>query len=367
MFASATLIQLLFFVFIFRKLSFAKEVEDKVYGSDIRFTEPVSIIICAKNEAANLRENLPYILKQNYKTFEVVLINDASSDETLEVMEEFASRHRNIKIVDVASNETFWGNKKYALTLGIKVATSDYLLFTDADCKPNSENWVAQMANCFTSQKSIVLGYSPYKQVKNSFLNILIRFETLLTGLQYLSYARAGIPYMGVGRNLAYHKKEFFNAKGFVNHIKLLSGDDDLFVNQVANKANSVVCIAPGSFITSNPKRSFSEWFRQKRRHVSTASYYKLIHRILLGFYFITKILFWISLFILLFQSYKLVVTISIAVFLLIVKLIFYRKAFSRLGDTSLWWSTPLLEIFLITFQFAIFIANRISKPKHWK
>lgn len=363
-FVVAAALQSLYFLLIFSKLAFRKKEKHKTKTSA---QEAVSIIICAKNEAQNLKENLPGILNQNYTNFEIVLINDASTDNTLAVMEGFAAKHPHVKIVDVASNETFWGNKKYALTLGIKAATYNHLLFTDADCKPQTDYWLAEMANCFSSQKTIVLGYSPYAYIKKSFVNILIRFETMLTGLQYISYAAAGIPYMGVGRNLAYHRSEFFRANGFVEHIKLLSGDDDLFVNQVATKANTAICLSPQSFMVSKPKRTFPEWFRQKRRHVSTANRYKAGHKILLSLYFISNVLFWVLIPVLISLSIQLFWVLSIALSLILIKCIVYKGGFKKLGDTSLWWWSPVLEIFLITIQFAIFIANSISKPTHWK
>ncbi|WP_340202628.1 glycosyltransferase [Ascidiimonas sp. W6] len=363
-FVSAAVIQLFYFIFIFRKVSFRGIDKNKPLTKE---SVPVSVVICAKNEAQNLKNNLPHILNQNYKLFEVVLINDASSDETLDVMEEFAALNSNVKVVNVSNNETFWGNKKYALTLGIKATTNDYLLFTDADCKPSSANWIIEMVNCFSADKTIILGYSPYERIKNSLVNMLVRFETMLTGLQYLSYADIGIPYMGVGRNLAYHKSEFFKAKGFINHMKLLSGDDDLFVNQAATKGNATICTNPESFMISVPKRTFKDWFKQKRRHVSTASYYKLSHKLLLGTYYLSKLLFWFTLILLLAFFVKPVWTISIAVALIFIKIIFYKQAFKILGDISIWWLTPILEVFLITIQFAIFITNSLSKPTHWK
>ncbi|XLS28014.1 glycosyltransferase [Flavobacteriaceae bacterium M23B6Z8] len=363
-FIAVSVIQLCYFLFIFRKLSFYTR---PVRKEDANKTPPVSVIICAKNEAHNLAANIPAILNQQYPTFELVLINDASSDDTLAVMEGFAASNRNVKIVDVENIEAFWGNKKYALTLGIKSASYDHLLFTDADCKPAGNAWIAKMMHCFTDQKTIVLGYSPYEKVKKSLVNVLIRFETLITGIQYISYANLGIPYMGVGRNLAYHRSEFFRVKGFVNHMKLLSGDDDLFVNQVATKRNATVCLQPESFMVSSPKRTFRDWFRQKRRHVSTASYYKFHHKFLLGLYYISNLMFWITLIVLMILFIKPLWVGAIAIILVLLKTIFYKKAFSKLGDTSVWWSSPFLEIFLITIQFAIFIVNRISKPRHWK
>ncbi|MDG2279531.1 MAG: glycosyltransferase, partial [Flavicella sp.] len=166
-----------------------------------RNRNPISVVVCAKNEAQNLKKFIPHFLQQKYSApFEIVLINDRSTDETGEIISQFAQNNSNIKIVNVEECENFWGNKKYALTLGIKAAQYEHLLFTDADCYPTSANWIEQMASCFSKKKSIVLGYGGYEKIKNSFLNKLIRYETVLTALQYFSYAKVGIPYMGVGR-----------------------------------------------------------------------------------------------------------------------------------------------------------------------
>jgi glycosyltransferase involved in cell wall biosynthesis len=201
-------------------------------------SEPVSVIICAKNEAENLKSYLPKILEQNYTPgYEIVIINDRSTDSIAEVIHTFSQKYSNLKIVNVVpieGYENFWGHKKHALTLGIKAASHEQLVFTDADCFPSSDTWIEQIASKYSTKKTIVLGYGAYQKTKNSLLNKMIRFETLITAVQYFSYAKLGFPYMGVGRNLAYKKTEFFNVKGFVKHIGIKSGDDDLFINEVA-------------------------------------------------------------------------------------------------------------------------------------
>lgn len=242
----------------------------------------------------NLKEFLPHILDQEYSNFEVVLINDGSYDDTLEVMESFKKEYPNsIKVVNVTENEQFWGSKKYALSLGIKAASNEYLLFTDADCKPNSKHWISEMTSDLSKGKEIVLGYGAYKKIKSSWLNKIIRFETLMTALQYVSYAKIGLTYMGVGRNLAYTKSLFFKNNGFGNHLHIKSGDDDLFVNQNATKENVSLCFSENSFTISEPKTTIKDWVRQKRRHVSTASHYKPIHQFLLGLFYSSQLLFW--------------------------------------------------------------------------
>ena len=328
---------------------------------------PVSVLICAKNEAENLKKFLPSILNQSYSKFEVVLINDASIDNTLEIMEVFAVKHENIKIVNVKNIEAFWGNKKYALTLGIKAAKHNHLLFTDADCKPVSNHWIFEMASHFTNENTIVLGYGAYHKINKSFLNKLVRYETLLTAIQYFSFAKLGIPFMGVGRNLAYHREEFFKTNGFINHIDVRSGDDDLFINEAANSKNTSLCYTKESFTTSSPKTTFNEWFRQKRRHVSTANRYQFKHKVLLALFYISQILFWVLAAILLSLQYYWQFVIGIVVLRLIIQNLSVGFSAKKLNELDLLYLLPFLELFLIGFQLTIFIANMISKPKHWK
>ena len=355
---ATTAIQLIYF-FCFSSILFLKK-EDQLTAEI-----PISVIICAKNEAKNLKEFLPSIISQKYSNFEIVLINDASSDSTLEVMNSFKKKYANIKIVNVQNNEAFWGNKKYALTLGIKASKNEHLLFTDADCKPVSMFWIQNIAQKFSAKKSIILGYGKYKATK-TFVNILVRFETLLTAIQYFSYAKLGTPYMGVGRNLGYTKSEFFKTKGFIKHIQVRSGDDDLFIQEAATSTNTEICLDEDSFTTSNPPLTLKEWFRQKRRHVSTSSYYKFKHKFFLGLYFLSKLAFYFTTIVLyFFMSWK-VITIFLAIYLIGLFVVFGLSA-KRLQEKNIIYFLPFLEIFLLLFQFTIFISNTFSKPTHWK
>lgn len=360
-FAVVVFIQVICHAFLFGKFAFIKPTKT------ITKSPPVSVIICAKNESGNLKSFLPSILSQAYSNFEVVLINDASYDNTLEVMQEFSRHHSNIKIVDVKSNEAFWGNKKYALTLGIKAAKYNHLLFTDADCKPVSRSWISEMCSQFNAEKSIVLGYGGYSKVKNSFLNKLIRFETFVTAIQYFSFAKSGIPYMGVGRNLAYTKKQFFEAKGFMGHMKIKSGDDDLFINEAATKRNTALRFSKNSFTISTPKKTFKDWITQKRRHVSTAKYYKPLHKYLLSLIYATNLLFWILASILLILNFNWQIVLTLLLLRLIIQYIIYGISAKKLNESDLIIFIPFLEIVLICFQLAIFINNLIAKPNHWK
>lgn len=360
LFLVISLLNILFYIGYF---SFAAAKPKQQKSTNI----PVSVIICAKNEAENLKQFIPSILNQDYPDFEVILINDASSDETLEVIEKFMLQDPRVKLVNVENNEAFWGKKKYALTLGIKKAKNPYLLFTDADCAPESNLWIQQMAAGFEEEKSIILGYGGYFKNKKSLLNKLVRFETLFTAIQYFSYAKWGIPYMGVGRNLAYTSQEFYKQNGFATHLHVRSGDDDLFVNQAATSENTATHFEREAITRSVPDQKYSSWIQQKRRHISTARLYKSKHQFLLGIFYFTQFAFWVLLFaLLIFQIYWQIALIILAVRLLLQFVVFWKSA-KKLNELDLIWLFPVLELFLISVQFGIFSLNVFSKPTNWK
>ncbi len=354
-------IQIIFYGFVFNGINTIKSIIPKPKKI------AVSVIVCAKNEADNLKRFLPLLVSQNYPDFELILINDNSKDDTLSVMEAFKEKHNAIKIVNVKPIEAFWGNKKYALTLGIKAASNDFLLFTDADCKPLSPDWISEMSSHFSNTKSIVIGYGAYQKTKGSLLNKLIRYETFITAIQYLSFAKLGSPYMAVGRNLAYRKALFFEASGYMNHMHIASGDDDLFINEVATSDNTTISISKDSFTESIPKKTLKEWILQKRRHVSTAKHYKFKHKSLLAIFYISQVLFWtLGLVLLVFMfNWKIVIALIAGRFL--IQFVNFFLASKKLNEKDLPFWSPFLEIVLIVFQFFIFIQNIISKPKYWK
>ncbi|MGJ8667442.1 MAG: glycosyltransferase [Patiriisocius sp.] len=354
---------LFLFYFLFSRFSFAKISEENTNTSISTF--PVSLIVCAKNEAENLKQNIPLWLEQNHPDFELILINDASNDDTLEIMESFAETDSRIKICNVENNEAFWASKKYALTLGIKKATRTRLIFTDADCSPASQSWLKNMSQHFSEEKQVLLGYGAYKK-EAGLLNALIRFETAMTAIQYFSYAQSGMPYMGVGRNLGYTSQLFYKHNGFISHIKIPSGDDDLFVNEVADSKNTAIVIDPNTFTYSEPKKTWKAWITQKRRHVSTAKHYKKSHRILLGLYYTCRLLFFVLIIAVMFTSFW-----KIGLILLGAKILFQYLAIgfgaAKLKEKTLIPFILFLDLLLLVMQLTIFMSNRTSKPTKWK
>ncbi|MDQ3682655.1 MAG: glycosyltransferase, partial [Bacteroidota bacterium] len=275
-----TAVQVFYYVFFFSRLAFYKPKEKQRSQQ-----HPVSVIICARNEDENLARNLPGVLVQSYSTtHEVIVVNDNSVDDSKYVLAELHKAFKKLQVIELEQEAKMIAGKKFPLSVGIKEAKHEIVLLTDADCVPASEHWLFKMQNGFTDNVEIVLGYGAYQKLPG-LLNKIIRFETFHTALQYLSYAISGVPYMGVGRNLAYRKNLFFQNKGFssINHIP--GGDDDLFINQVATKSNTAVSIDPESFTLSIPKKAWKDWKRQKNRHYSTGKFYKTSHQLLLGLY----------------------------------------------------------------------------------
>ena len=361
-FCVVIIIQLYFYSFLFRKYTSFKP--DK----QLTIPKAVSIIIAAKNEAANLNRLLPRLSEQEFQSFELILIDDASSDNTLEIMHSFKEMHDStklyIEILSISSKDS--NGKKAALTKGIAAAKNEYILLTDADCQPKSNLWISQMSRCFSKKASLVLGYGAYEKRSKSYLNKLIRFETMLTALQYFSYAIAGNAYMGVGRNLAYKKSIFESAGGFEKHHHIKSGDDDLFVSEVANSENIAICDHQEAFTISKSHVSFAGWIRQKRRHVTTASHYSKKIKIMLGLFYLSQFFFYALALLALISNTYLAYVIPLIILRFLVWLVTINQTAKRLDEKDLMAFGPLYEISIIFIQLYIFLKNIISPPKYW-
>ncbi|WP_051633310.1 glycosyltransferase [Thermonema rossianum] len=257
----------------------------------------VSVVVAAHNELLNLRELLPLLLEQDYPLFEVIIVDDRSWDDSYEFLYHLRARHPQLHIVRIEQTPEHITHKKFAITMGVKAARYDIVLLTDADCRPLSKQWIRYMAAPFIAkeQTQIVLGASLYEQ-RPGFLNALIRYETLYTLWQYATAALIGLPYMGVGRNLAYRRSFFLKHRGFGPHQRLVSGDDDLFVNRLATAKNTALCVHAKAITVSRPKVRWREWWRQKRRHLSVGKYYKAGHRLLLALLFLSQLAFYVAL-----------------------------------------------------------------------
>ena len=360
-FCIITLIQVLYYVFFFARFAFYKSKP-----KNISQAQPVSVIICTKNEAGNLVKNLPAILEQKYlAAYEVIVVNDNSSDESKYILEKYQKTFSELQLIELKQKAGFTTGKKFPLSVGIETARYEIVLLTDADCVPASGFWIEKMQEGFSEGADIVLGYGALHKKKGIF-NKLVRWETFHTALQYISYALAGQPYMGVGRNLRYKKTLFFRHKGFSSHIHLAGGDDDLFINKAATKKNTAIVIDKDAFTLSEPPKSWKQWIQQKNRHYTTSKYYKGVHKFLLGMYALSHFFFY-PLFILtlFFADWKL----SLAVFggRFVLQGIVLFQVTNKLNEKDLFPWYWILDAWMF-FYYLVFSTALFKKPKKtWK
>ncbi len=369
LFSASTLISLVYIFAFYARLATFKGsslVEAQKTEGTNHTTLPVSILICAQNELQNLRSLLPILLEQDYPEFEIIIVDDSSTDDTSFLLQDIVRANSKLHIIELTESVKNKQGKKFALMMGLKGARFNHVLLTDADCMPASNQWVRKMMDGFSDEKEIVLGYSPY-YYKPGLLNLFIRYETFITATNYLSFALAKTPYMGVGRNLAYHKHLFFDNKGFSSHIHLMSGDDDLFINQVADSKNTNIVIDPQSFTFSHPKMNFSDYFIQKSRHLSVGKYYKPTHQFLLSLSPVASLLLYISFTLLIVLKTFWLFTLGIfGVYLLSLWIVFYLNA-SKLKDPMLGFLSPILHIFYNLYLLIMNFMGLFYKAKTWK
>ncbi|MHC1705609.1 MAG: glycosyltransferase [Tenuifilaceae bacterium] len=357
------LIQLFYYLGIYLKVA----IYNKKDSQNDNQLVPISVVICARDEEENLENFLPYVLEQDYPNYEVIVVNDCSSDNSDITLDRMMKKYSNLKVTTIKEDEKFSHNKKLALTVGIKAAKNDWVLLTDADCRPDDNKWLASMASNFYDNVEIVLGYGGFFE-ERSFLNKLIRFDALFIAMQYLGLARVGKPYMGVGRNLAYRKSLFFKNKGFASHAHINSGDDDLFINEVAKSYNTKVEFRHDAHTRTIPRKKFSSWVTQKRRHISTGMKYKLSSKLFLGGEIISRIIFYASAIALIALLYYPWVIVGVVGGRWIIQLSIIKGVMNRLNERKILLLSLLYDFFSIFFYSTLAILNILnpSKPR-WR
>lgn len=358
-FCGVAFIQLLFVLFIYGRLAFYKQKEKPSYFP------PVSIIIAARNEADNIYDNLPSLLDQNYPNFEVIVVVNQSTDESKHILKAYQQQYSNLRFTLVEKEKHLRPGKKLSLSIGIKSAQHEHLILTDADCKPASKNWLREIAGQFSDQKQIVLGYGPY-QTEKGFLNKLIRFDTAWIAVNYFSFALAKVPYMGVGRNLAYTKSVFQSTNGFKSHYSLPSGDDDLFIQEAAKHKNYTIAIHPDSHVYSAPEKTRESWVLQKTRHHSTSSRYQFIKKALLGIYPLSLLLvysFFVSL--MLNENFRWL-TLALMTLLLLIKWLIQGRCFYKLNERSFIGAFLISDLFYAILTPILYYTSDHKRTNRW-
>jgi poly-beta-1,6-N-acetyl-D-glucosamine synthase len=361
-------VQILFYLGIFEKLNQHNPVTN-ILNKDKLLS--ISVVICARNEADNLKKYLSSVLTQQYEgIFEVIVVNDDSSDATEKILFDFSKYYTHLRIINIYNKKKHHIGKKNALSKGIEAAQYEHLLLTDADCCPVSEHWLRDMVMALSTQNTpptydIVLGYAPFYK-KEGFLNVFCRLECVYTALRYMSFALAGTPYMGVGRNLLYKKSLYYEANGFKKHEHIASGDDDLFINAVANRKNTTILTTTTTFVYSETPPTWYAYYRQKRRHYATGRHYEWVHKALLGAESLTHVTFIVGGFLLCMSKFS---TIFVGIYLVRfgVVLYIYEGILKKLQENDLLKYILLFDILLVVHYLVFAPVLFIGKTKQWK
>lgn len=355
----ALVVLLAYHALMFVRLAFGKRTAEP--DRDL----PISVVICARNEARTLEELIPLLMQQNHREFEVVVVNDRSDDDTWEILQWMKPHHPRLRPVNIPADERFNYGKKIALGIGVREARHPHMLLTDADCVPASTDWISLMAAGFRDGRKIVIGHSPYAP-SAGVGPMLERYDGAIKAMQYMGFAQGGFPYMGVGRNLGYAREIFFGTSGPRRHNHLMSGDDDLLINEAARKHNTAVVSDPRSFMTTRPTPNLAMWIRRKRRHYTTAVHYRFGHQVLLMLLPLARLAFWTALVLLAFKQRWLEFAIGIGAELALL-LPVTIAALRRLQAGALaWFALPLEWLFLLLDPL-LYTSTILVKPKRWK
>lgn len=350
--------QLIWLLFVYLRLATHKDVRAGNLPA-------LSVLIAARNEEDNLYHLIPKIMEQDYPEFEVIIINHQSIDDSKYILKAYEQQYKNLKIITVEKSKHLRAGKKLPLTIGIKGAKHNHLVFTDADCEPNSKNWLRLMGAQYSIGKEIVLGYGPYRKEKG-LLNRLIRLDTAMIAMNYMSFAKAGMPYMGIGRNISYTRECYERVGGFKSHYALPSGDDDLFIQEAAKNKNYAICVDESTFSYSPAEKSLGSWLRQKSRHFTTTGHYKVFKKTMLGIYPMTLLFLYASFITLCLISPINWLTLIILGVLITVKWIIFGINFSKLKETGFVWALPLWDLLYAIMAPVIYYTSEKSF-KTWK
>ncbi|MDR1679764.1 MAG: glycosyltransferase [Prevotellaceae bacterium] len=366
--ALSFVVQLFYYLYYYTGILTLKWKTQKTGGNFSSQTPGVSVIICARNESENLRDFLSVVLAQDYPNYEVIVVNDGSTDETETLLRALARENPHLYHTCIPQNAQVMSPKKLALTVAIKAAKKEILLFTDADCYPVSESWIRKMIRNFTPKTDFVLGYGAYERHKG-LLSHLISYDTFFIAMQYMGFSYRGCPYMAVGRNMAYRRKVFFENRGFASILHLQSGDDDLFVNKRANKNNTRIEINAESKTISRSNTEFKDWFIQKERHLSTASYYRPGSKCIIGTEVGSRGIFYLSILGLILLAPLPLLLIALGFFILryITQAIVINLSARNFNERKFYFSILVFDIALPLISLYTLCSNQIRRKTKYK
>jgi len=366
--AFAGLIQLWFYLYFYTGINRESRRCRKGLANLTEEKPPVSVIICARDQADVLFTNLPAFFDQNYPEFQIIVVNDASSDDTEHILQQYED-HENFYHTFVPKGVRSISARKMAMTIGIKAARYDYVLFTDASAIPRGTNWIASMMRHFDTGGAVVFGYTSYKE-KKGISKRFVAYDNLFSAIQFMGFALRGKPFKACSANMAFRKELFFKNKGFSSHLFLQSGDDDLLISEMADKYNSRIDFDPDSQLIIDKDDVSYQWKEQTISHFSTSNRYKLSVRLLLFLESFTRSLFYAVILYLLIvclleASYSwLLLTAVLFLIRYIVQLLVINKSAVQLSEPQFYISLPIVDFILPLIKLLIRLFNR-SRRNH--
>jgi glycosyltransferase involved in cell wall biosynthesis len=354
------LFQILYYFIVYGRVAFFKD-NKLTTDEKQKYIPSVSVVMCVKDDAYNLEKKLPIILEQEYPNFEVVVVNDASKDETEYVLRVLQEIYPKLNVVNLYNNVNGFLGKKYPLSLGIKSAKNEIILLTESDTMPLNYNWITTMVKGFKQKKDIVLGFTNFEQ-KPTFLNTLMHYENLTSAMNYLGNAMLNNPFMGQGRNMAYKREFFFETGGFISQYNISVGEDDLFINKNANSKNTSVIINKESINLASPKEKREEWVIQKKKHFKSMYHFKLKDKIISTLMpFATLLIYVLVALSIVFQfpwQYAILPLVLKYTFQIIV----YYKSSKTLATKQVAFLSPLLEVLFLFINTTIRFFTLFTK-----
>ncbi|MEL6559497.1 MAG: glycosyltransferase [Bacteroidota bacterium] len=337
-----------------------KEINNQVKVA----TDPISVVVAARNEHSNLKKLIPALLSQEYPQFEIIIALDRCTDDSYKLLEEYPTVS-NLRFIEIKELPQSFSGKKYALTQAIEHSNHEILVFTDADCVPSSKKWLQTVKSAYSDTTQIVIGYGPYRK-RSGAVNLFVRYETILTAIQYFTFCKLGIPYMGVGRNMSYRKSFFNQNNGFDQFSGVTGGDDDLFISHHATRNNINSYYNKESHVFSEAKDNWKSLILQKQRHLSVGKYYRKKHQMILGLLGASQIMFWLTFAILAILKVNPPVLIGCFLIRYTFLTLFFIRGTKVLEEKFTWLWMPVLDIIHTLFLLIMGPLGFFTKRVKW-
>lgn len=360
-------IELFYYLYFFNRPTAFIRKKDKKNLHFLQEYPPLSVVVYTKNDAENLEKYLPEILEQEYPQYEVIVVNDGSTDDTKDVTSALECRYKHLYQTYIPDEARNLSRKKLALTLGIKAAKYDIIVLTHANCHPGSRIWLQKIARNFIPGIDIVIGHA----YMSGHTSRYAAFNRLMYTLKYLSFALLNRPYRGTGANLAYRKSLFFENKGFSQHLNLHFGDDDLFINEIAGHTNTRTELSPESHMITEYDDNYRAWKELKLQYDFTSRYLHTKAKILFPLEELAAWLFYAGTFFLIitgifYNAVLSVIGLLLLIIHFVIQTIVYRNAAKLLNGRKLAFSLPFFTLIHPFANLYFRLLGRFSRNKNY-